>query len=80
MVRGTVYRVLGLEQPAEGLRQVFRSVKNCEVEEPGRVPGGGGRVPAHPGVQADVVVVAAGREEHRVIPYHCVISNPSMSL
>src|ERR687889_2853660 len=69
MVGGAVYWVLSFEEPAEGLREISAlGVEDGEVEEACCVPRSRGRVLAHPGVQADVVVVPTGGEEHRVLP------------
>jgi len=37
------------------------------MEEPGGVRRGGAGVAAHPGVETDVMMVSARREEHRVV-------------
>src|SRR3712207_4112405 len=68
VIRGPVYGVLGVQEPAEGQREVpTLRVEDGEGEKPGRVPRGRGYVRAVPRVQADVVVVAAGGEEHRLV-------------
>src|SRR5215210_4888565 len=61
VVGGAVYGVFGVQEPAEGLREVpTLGIQNGEVEESGGIPRGWGRVLAHPSVQADVVMVASG--------------------
>ena len=61
------------QEPLQGLREVAPlRIEDGKVEEACRLGLGGTRIAAHPGVEADVVVVAARGEEHRVVavPLH----------
>src|SRR5215207_8418048 len=69
VVGGTVYGIPGIEDPLEGPGELSTlGVEDGEVEESRGSPGRGWDILASPGVEADVMVVAAGGEEHGVLP------------
>src|SRR5215208_5572546 len=71
VVRGSVDGVVGFQEPLESKGEVMSlGVEDGEVEEPCRMRRSRVGVAAHPGVQADVVVVSARGEED------CVVSVP----
>ena len=64
MVGGAVERDAGGHQPAQRVGEVAaRRVEDRGVEEPGMAARRRGAAEALPGVEPDVVVVAAGRDE-----------------
>src|SRR5207245_4871092 len=67
VVRGPFERDAVLEHAPLGRPQgPAVGVQNREVVQPGRPRGGSRRAAPSPGVEPDVVVVAAGRQEHRL--------------
>lgn len=69
MIGGTLQRDVRLDQAVKGVSQGGSiRVEDGGMEEPGAVAGRGRSVQAFPGIEADVVMVAACGEEGRRIP------------
>ena len=69
VVAGAVERDAGRDQPAQrvGQRRACR-IEDREVEQPGRARAAAAAAVALPGVEPDMVVIAAGGEERRLGP------------